>query len=127
MRANERTDERVAQYLHLYSCLFQTTVGRLAMRSMEISNLTILEKMDFHASGHRFARFIDGAEQRLTSENLAAALRRHVPEFRSFEAAFPTNVEAGGASRWGNFRFTDFQVSAGALWHCGPDQSKTQM
>ena len=27
-RANERTDERVAQYLRLYSCLFQTTVGR---------------------------------------------------------------------------------------------------
>ena len=26
MRANERTDERVAQYLRLYSCLFQTTV-----------------------------------------------------------------------------------------------------
>ena len=28
MRANERTDERVAQYLRLYSCLFQTTVPR---------------------------------------------------------------------------------------------------
>ena len=28
MRANERTDERVAQYLRLYSCLFQTTVAR---------------------------------------------------------------------------------------------------
>ena len=28
MRANERTDERVAQYLRLYSCLFQTTVER---------------------------------------------------------------------------------------------------
>ena len=26
MRANERTDERVAQYFSLYSCLFQTTV-----------------------------------------------------------------------------------------------------
>ena len=26
MRANERTDERVTQYLRLYSCLFQTTV-----------------------------------------------------------------------------------------------------
>ena len=26
MRANERTDERVAQYLRLYFCLFQTTV-----------------------------------------------------------------------------------------------------
>ena len=26
MPANERTDERVAQYLRLYSCLFQTTV-----------------------------------------------------------------------------------------------------
>ena len=26
MRANERTDERVAQYSRLYSCLFQTTV-----------------------------------------------------------------------------------------------------
>ena len=26
MRANERTDERVAQYFRLYSCLFQTTV-----------------------------------------------------------------------------------------------------
>ena len=26
MRANERTDERVAQYLRLYSCFFQTTV-----------------------------------------------------------------------------------------------------
>ena len=26
MRANERTDERVAQYLRLDSCLFQTTV-----------------------------------------------------------------------------------------------------
>ena len=26
MRANERTDERVAQCLRLYSCLFQTTV-----------------------------------------------------------------------------------------------------
>ena len=26
VRANERTDERVAQYLRLYSCLFQTTV-----------------------------------------------------------------------------------------------------
>ena len=28
MRVNERTDERVAQYLRLYSCLFQTTVQR---------------------------------------------------------------------------------------------------
>ena len=28
MRANERTDERVALYLRLYSCLFQTTVDR---------------------------------------------------------------------------------------------------
>ena len=28
MRANERTDERVAQYFRLYSCLFQTTVPR---------------------------------------------------------------------------------------------------
>ena len=27
MRANERTDERVAQYLRPYSCLFQTTVS----------------------------------------------------------------------------------------------------
>ena len=26
MRANERTDERVAQYLRLHSCLFQTTL-----------------------------------------------------------------------------------------------------
>ena len=26
LRANKRTDERVAQYLRLYSCLFQTTV-----------------------------------------------------------------------------------------------------
>ena len=25
-QANEQTDERVAQYLRLYSCLFQTTV-----------------------------------------------------------------------------------------------------
>ena len=28
MRANERTDQRVAQYLHLDSCLFQTIVHR---------------------------------------------------------------------------------------------------
>ena len=28
VRANERTDERGAQYLSLYSCLFQTTVRR---------------------------------------------------------------------------------------------------
>ena len=28
VRANERTDEQVAQYLRLYSCLFQTTVHR---------------------------------------------------------------------------------------------------
>ena len=30
MRVNELTDERVAQYLCLYSCLFQTTVERLS-------------------------------------------------------------------------------------------------
>ena len=33
MRANERTDERVAQYLRLDSCLFQTTVGRESVES----------------------------------------------------------------------------------------------
>ena len=32
MRANERTDERVAQYLRLDSCLFQTTVRRRRRR-----------------------------------------------------------------------------------------------
>ena len=31
-RARERMDERVAQYLHLNSCLFQTTVERLSRR-----------------------------------------------------------------------------------------------
>ena len=29
MRANERTDERVAQYIRLHSCLFLTAVARL--------------------------------------------------------------------------------------------------
>ena len=29
MRANKQTDERVAQYLHHDSCLFQTTVRRI--------------------------------------------------------------------------------------------------
>ena len=39
MRANERTDERVGQYLRLYSCLFQTTVrSRLRARKREIPN-----------------------------------------------------------------------------------------
>ena len=32
VRANERTDERVAQYLRLHSCLFQTTVRRFPAR-----------------------------------------------------------------------------------------------
>ena len=32
MRANEQTDERVAQYLRLDSCLFQTTVHRCHRR-----------------------------------------------------------------------------------------------
>ena len=30
VRANEQTDERVAQYLRLDSCLFKTTVQRVA-------------------------------------------------------------------------------------------------
>ena len=88
--------------------------GRFAMRTMEISNLTILEKMDFHVSGHPLARFIPGAEQRLTSAHLAAALRRRVPEFRPFEAAFSghhDSVHAGGPSRRGNFSFLDYRFS----------------
>ena len=44
MRANERTDERVAQYLRLYSCLFQTSVERNAdpLIPVTMNNVSVL-------------------------------------------------------------------------------------
>ena len=49
MRANERTDERVAQYLRLYSCLFQTTVRGDASRRRIKRDISPLQKQRTHA------------------------------------------------------------------------------
>ena len=51
MRANERTDERVAQYLRLYSCLFQTIVHWVnIVRPLDFAvNNSVLEAAGFDA------------------------------------------------------------------------------
>ena len=43
MRANELTDEQVAQYLRLYSCLFQTTVRCLERERNRTETIFVTE------------------------------------------------------------------------------------
>ena len=50
-RASERTDERVAQYLRLDSCLFQTTVG---WRQMKLNLLPCLFSTNLHGEKELF-------------------------------------------------------------------------
>ena len=75
MRANERTDERVAQYLRLYSCLFQTTVGR-----MSIGGGT-----DLNTVGYGDAHAVDDSGKVSQIEDVMKLGRRR----RKFGADFP--------------------------------------
>ena len=51
MRANEQTDERVAQYLRLYFCFFQTTV-----HSSQFFGTDLREVLEEGISSARFIR-----------------------------------------------------------------------
>ena len=44
MQGNEQTDKQVAQYLRLYSCLFQTTVARHPGSPVRMSSLLLGEE-----------------------------------------------------------------------------------
>ena len=49
----ERTDERVAQYLHLDSCLFQTTVQQLTMQGpMNYGSEQLVAETSNHTLSH---------------------------------------------------------------------------
>ena len=86
VRANEQTDERVAQYLHLYSCLFQTTVhspnstwsihfgfGNVMQRFVRVENVAIFV-VKFQPNMSPFV--IDDGGHRLWLKEIPAAWER---------------------------------------------------
>ena len=69
MRANERTDERVAQYLCLYSCSFQSTVERAEEETAIPDDNDNNERKPW-LSGRSLINFINIDEEKLPNRDL---------------------------------------------------------
>ena len=71
MRANERTDERVAQYLRLDFCLFQTTVhGPADIRCDRLVAYSVVARLESEREA------LLGDRQRLTAEREALSAEK---------------------------------------------------